>query len=106
MLLQSSEWNQITGPSVTSSGRRREGVGSRGGEGGGGEGRRETKTQNWRRVGRDEAPASASTTTATPRGDSATSGSSARRRPRVKLELPFTKLTDLFPDCPDLRPCL
>lgn len=81
-------------------------MGSRGGAGGGGEGRRGMETRSWRRAGQDEAPASASTTTATPHGDSATSGSSARRRPRVKLELPFTKLTDLFPDCPDLRPCL
>lgn len=41
VLLQSSEWNQITGPSVTSSGRRqREGGGRRDGGGGGGGGER------------------------------------------------------------------
>lgn len=50
------------------------------------------KTQSWQRAGQDAAPASASTITATLHGDRATSGSSVRRQPLFKLELPFTKL--------------
>lgn len=122
-MLQSSEWNQITGPSVTSSGRRwREGGrgrgrGGRGGGGGGGGAR------PFRRLRR--SPASAPDAEDVKRGYPATPGTgsawagdprlftdpprpaaaeaaSTRRRPTLTLDSVFRKLTDIFSDCIDL----
>ena len=125
-MLQSSEWTQITGPSVTSSGRRwREGgrgrgegrEGSRGGGGG---------ARPFCRLPR--SPASAPDAEDVKRGDpatpaipgtgtawagdprlftdpprpAATEAASTRRRPILTLDSVFRKLTDIFSDCIDL----